>query len=373
MENQNYQNKVINDRAPMARTLEKWAGAPFQWLEYILSWVLARPWNFMLSFLDGLSYKLEGTLFKKIVGQTLLPITLILTLIIGFEIAEQGISFRSFAGFLGLLLVYGLIFAPMERLFPWSRKWLHGGNDLSVDLMFYISGILFGAVSRYLVTILPIFYLASSLETYGHQWWPSNWHPWIQVMLFVLLQDFFRYWYHRGLHEIPFLWRFHSVHHSVERLYWLNGIRAHPVEIFGQALFYAFPLALLQPGADVVMVVVFMQLSIGIFQHANIGIKLGIWEYIFSVGDNHRYHHYPNAIGDSNYGGEFIVWDILFGTFYHRKDATPSDIIGISAKPDYPLTWMGLMIAPFLPDQSVFGPRDDRSDGKSDGRNDIDR
>ena len=122
-----------------------------------------------------------------------------------------------------------------------------------------------------------------------------------------------------------------------------------------QSLLFALPFALLQPSAEIVMVAVFMQLSIGIFQHSNIDLKLGFWEYIFSIGDNHRYHHYPNkVVGDCNYGGEFIVWDILFGTFHKVKGERPSDVIGIGTAPNYPMTMAGQLIAPFIPDQSVF-------------------
>ena len=131
----------------------------------------------------------------------------------------------------------------------------------------------------------------------------------------------------------------------------------------GQAVFYAVPIALLQPGPDIVMVSVLMQLAIGIFQHSNIGLKLGFWEYIFSIGDNHRYHHYPDkGVGDSNYGGEFIVWDILFGTFHKVKGERPHDNIGIGTAPNYPMTMAGLLIAPFMPDQKVFGPAQSSED-----------
>ena len=126
-------------------------------------------------------------------------------------------------------------------------------------------------------------------------------------------------------------------------------------------MFYAIPIALLQPGAEIAMIAILIQLSIGIFQHSNIGINSGFWEYIFSIGDNHRYHHYPNEKGDSNYGWEFIIWDIVFGTFYKPKGAIPKDKIGISNASNYPLTWVGLMIAPFVPDQSVFGTCDEKT------------
>ncbi len=349
-----HHNRQLPTGATLGRKLESSLGAPFNWLEVALSYLIVRPWCALLSHLDRLSYKLEGTLFREIVNHTLFPITLIITLVVGFDLAERGVTYRSAGGFVMLLVVFGLIFAPMERLFPWSRKWLDGGNDTAVDLMFYFSGVIWSILANFVVLFLALGYLAEQIEPYGHQLWPDYLPGWVQVFLFILGKDFLRYWYHRAFHEIPFLWRFHKVHHSVERLYWLNGIRAHPVEIVGQACFYAVPIALLQPGPEIVMVSVLMQLAIGIFQHSNIGLKLGFWEYIFSIGDNHRYHHYPSSVGDSNYGGEFIVWDILFGTFHKPKGEIPQDRIGIDHAPNYPLTWMGLMIAPFIPDQTVF-------------------
>jgi len=244
---------------------------------------------------------------------------------------------------------------------PYSRKWLEGGNDTAVDIIMYFSGAFWSGISGLIVSALFIIGMVEMLEPYGHNLWPDHWNLIIQVTLFILIKDFFRYWFHRALHEIPFLWRIHAAHHSVERLYWLNGIRAHPLEILSQAIFYAIPLALVQPSAEVALVAVILQLSIGIFQHSNIDLELGWWEYIFSIGDNHRYHHYPDkGIGDSNYGGEFIVWDILFGTFHNPRDERPHDNIGIGTAPDYPMTVAGLYIAPFLPNQkSVFRADDE--------------
>ncbi len=243
---------------------------------------------------------------------------------------------------------------------PYSRKWLEGGNDTTVDIIFFISGAFWNGFGQYLLQVLFILSLIEVLEPYGHGLWPSELPGVVQVFLLILIKDFFRYWYHRALHEVPFLWRIHAAHHSVERLYWLNGIRAHPLEIFGQALFYAIPLALVQPPAEILLVALVMQLSIGIFQHSNIDLNLRFWEFIFSIGDNHRYHHYPDkGIGDSNYGGEFIVWDILFGTFHNPKDERPHDQIGIGTAPDYPMTVAGLYIAPFLPNQKDVFRRDE--------------
>ena len=234
---------------------------------------------------------------------------------------------------------------------------------MTVDVMMFISNAFWNGFAKYLIQVLFLVSLVKTLEPYGHELWPSELPGAVQVMLFILIKDFFRYWLHRALHENAFLWRFHATHHSVKRLYWLNGIRSHPVEVIVQAILFAAPFALLQPSAEIVMVAVFMQLSIGLFQHSNIDLTPEFWEYLFSIGDNHRYHHFPDKkIGDCNYGGEFIVWDILFGTFHKVKGERPSDNIGIGGSPHYPMTLTGLLIAPFLKnqriDESVIPDRD---------------
>lgn len=357
-------NRRMPKKAPIARFLETWLGAPLHALEFILQWVMVKPTRWFWRHLDSLSYKLEGTRLRKVLSHTVFPFTLILSFFIGYRLVENGITSLTLLGFVLLPIIFGLYCAPLERLMPYSRKWLEGGNDTAVDIIMYFSGAFWSGISGLIVSALFIIGMVEMLEPYGHNLWPDDWNLIIQVTLFILIKDFFRYWFHRALHEIPALWRIHAAHHSVERLYWLNGIRAHPLEIVSQAIFYAIPLALVQPSAEVALVAVILQLSIGIFQHSNIDLELGWWEYIFSIGDNHRYHHYPDkGIGDSNYGGEFIVWDILFGTFHNPRDERPHDNIGIGTAPDYPMTVAGLYLAPFLPNQkTVFRVEDDVND-----------
>nr|WP_070960204.1 sterol desaturase family protein [Hyphomonas sp. Mor2] len=357
-------NRRIPRQARIGRFLETWLGAPISFLEFTLQWIMVKPLRWFWRHLDHWSYKLEGTLLRRILSHTIFPFTLVMSVIIGLTLVENGITSLTLLGFVLLPIIFGLYCAPLERLMPFSRKWLEGGNDSAVDIIMYFSGAFWSGISGLIVSALFIIGMVEALEPYGHDLWPDHWNPVVQVALFILIKDFFRYWFHRALHEIPALWRIHAAHHSVERLYWLNGIRAHPLEIVSQAIFYAIPLALVQPTAEIALVAVILQLSIGIFQHSNIDLNLGWWEYIFSIGDNHRYHHYPDkGIGDSNYGGELIIWDILFGTFHNPRDERPHDNIGIGTAPDYPMTVAGLYIAPFLPNQkNVFRvEREDRS------------
>lgn len=371
---QNSGNRRMPKQARIAHFLETWLGAPLHALEFVLQWILVKPTRWFWRHLDSWSYKLEGTLLRKILSNTLFPFTLVLSVFVGLKLVENGITSLTLVGFVLLPIIYGLYCAPFERLMPYSRKWLEGGNDTAVDIIMYFSGAFWSGISGLIVSALFIIGMVEALEPYGHNLWPDHWNPVIQVALFILIKDFFRYWFHRALHEIPALWRIHAAHHSVERLYWLNGIRAHPLEILSQAIFYAIPLALVQPSAEIALVAVILQLSIGIFQHSNIDLNLGWWEYIFSIGDNHRYHHYPDkGIGDSNYGGELIIYDILFGTFHNPRNERPHDNIGIGTAPDYPMTVAGLYIAPFLPNQKdVFrveedGPETDESQRSGDG------
>ncbi len=355
-----YRNRPLPTRTHWARNLEKWLGMPLNIVEWLGSYAIVRPMNWALRRLDGLSYKLEGTRLRSILQHVIFPATLLFSLIFGFYLAENEVTFDSILTLALVPVIIGLYVAPLERLMPYSRNWLEGGNDTSVDLMMFVSGAFWNGFAKYLMQVLFIVSLVEVLEPYGHGLWPSEIPAVAQVFLFILVKDFFRYWLHRALHEVPFLWRFHAAHHSVKRLYWLNGIRSHPIEVVGQAILFAVPYALLQPPTEIIMVAILMQLSIGIFQHSNIDLKLRFWEYIFSIGDNHRYHHYPNKeVGDSNYGGEFIVWDILFGTFHNPKDERPHDRIGIGTAPNYPMTMAGLLLAPFLPDQKVFGEEAD--------------
>ncbi|MGD1933789.1 MAG: sterol desaturase family protein [Candidatus Phaeomarinobacter sp.] len=358
------ENRTLPPAARLARQIEKWGGRPINLLEHAGSYVSVRPMNWALRHLDGLSYRSEGTLLRRVLQHTIFPAALIISLWLGFELAANDVTFNSLLTLALLPVIMGLLVAPVERLMPFSRKWLEGGNDTTVDLIFFVSGAFWNGFGKYLLQVLFILSLIEVLEPYGHGLWPSELPGVVQVFLLILIKDFFRYWLHRAMHEVPFLWRFHAAHHSVERLYWLNGIRSHPVEVVIQVFFYALPFALLQPSEEIVMVAIMMQLCIGVFQHGNMDLKLRFWEYIFSIGDNHRYHLYPNKeVGDSNYGGEFIVWDILFGTFHNPKNERPSDNIGIGTAPNYPLTVAGLLIAPFLPDQTVFGPKDGQASG----------
>jgi sterol desaturase/sphingolipid hydroxylase (fatty acid hydroxylase superfamily) len=304
-------------------------------------WLLAR--------IDPLSYALEGTLTKKILQVTIYPCIMILTLVVGFALVKNGIhTTYTFGGYVVSLIVLGLLFAPLERLIPFSRKWLND-NDEPTDVILFFGNHAFERYISSPLQLVTITVLIQKISPYvSLDLWPSQWPPVIQVFLLLTIVDFFRYWYHRWEHENEFLWRWHSVHHSSERLYWFNGLRVHPLEPLVQGILWGIPLAFVNAPAEIAFVTGFFKSTNSRFQHTNMDLILGPFDYIFSTPKNHRYHHSKKlSEGNSNYAGDVILWDLIFGTFHMPKGKKPSDDIGLADLPNYPQHWVGLMLAPF--------------------------
>lgn len=330
------------------RKFEEFLDKIFHPIEKFAHRYILLPFRWLLLKIDPLSYKIEGTLFKKILQVSIYPTFMILTLVIGFKLVENGFTTRSFLGTIVMFLIMGAIFAPLEHLIPFSRKWLDD-TETSTDIMLFFGGKFWGDYINRPLRLATIAIVVQEISPLiGQQIWPAHLHPVLQVFLLLSINDFFRYWYHRWMHESEFMWRWHAVHHSSERLYWFNGTRSHPLEGLVSSFLWAIPLAFVKAPVEIVFVTWLMGRTIGRFQHTNMDLILGPFDYIFSSPKNHRYHHSRKIEeGNSNYGGDVIFWDILFGTFYLPKGEQPSDDIGVNGMPNYPKTFAGLMLAPF--------------------------
>jgi sterol desaturase/sphingolipid hydroxylase (fatty acid hydroxylase superfamily) len=146
----------------------------------------------------------------------------------------------------------------------------------------------------------------------------------VQGAIGFLLFSAFGYWYHRLSHEVPALWRFHSVHHSSEHLDWLAAARLHPIEGFLGGLVVAPPLILIgiSPGA-LGAFSAFVTLW-AVFQHANVRFRLRWLEPFWSTPEYHHWHHSDEpAARNHNYAGLLPVFDRIFGTQYRPTDRRP--------------------------------------------------
>ncbi len=145
---------------------------------------------------------------------------------------------------------------------------------------------------------------------------------WVWVFAFVFY-DFCYYWNHRLGHERNVLWAAHSVHHQSEEYNLSTALRQTSTGwIFGW-IFY-LPMALLGIPPLVFLTVAALNLLYQFWVHTRHIPKLGWFEWVFISPSNHRVHHAQNAVYmDRNYGGVFIIWDRLFGTFQEELDEEP--------------------------------------------------
>lgn len=135
----------------------------------------------------------------------------------------------------------------------------------------------------------------------------------IWIFAFVLY-DLMYYWNHRLGHEISILWAAHVVHHSSEEYNLTTALRQSSGSVFSW-IFY-LPLALIGIDPMLLLSVGALNLVYQFWVHTQHISTLGWMEYVFVTPSNHRVHHAQNQCYlDKNYGGVFILWDRLFGTF----------------------------------------------------------
>jgi sterol desaturase/sphingolipid hydroxylase (fatty acid hydroxylase superfamily) len=173
--------------------------------------------------------------------------------------------------------------------------------------------------------VIGVYYLVYSRRVFD---WPATWWT---ILVLVIAQDFFYYWFHRASHRIRWLWASHVTHHSSERLNLSTAFRqslTYPIS--GMWLFW-LPLAWLGFEPTNIIAVVAINLGFQFFVHTQAIGKLGWVERVFNTPSIHRVHHARNPkYIDRNYAGVLVVWDKLFGTFVEEDPAVPCDfgIIG---------------------------------------------
>jgi sterol desaturase/sphingolipid hydroxylase (fatty acid hydroxylase superfamily) len=249
------------------------------------------------------------------------------------------------ATYLPVLLAASLVTA-LEAWFPHRLDWRPPVREVKTDLAFMVAvqlalppvigfGFAYALVWPTERLNLPIAVI-----------WPHEWSIWAQGALMILVVDLLRYWLHRLAHENETLWKLHSVHHSVEQLYWMNTGRFHPIEKALQMSLDSLPFLLMQVDPRVLALYYVAYATNGFFQHSNIRLRYGPLNYIVGSAETHRWHHsrVPRE-SNANYGNTVIVWDLLFGTWY-LPPARNVDNLGLQ-DPNYPKSFWRLLRAPF--------------------------
>ncbi len=149
------------------------------------------------------------------------------------------------------------------------------------------------------------------------------WSTWYGVVLALVLYDFCYYWFHRASHEVAFFWAGHAVHHQSQHYNLSTALRQSSAGAISSWVFY-LPMALLGVPPVVFGIVALIDLLYQYWVHTEHIGRLGWFDRWFCSPSNHRVHHAVNdKYLDRNYGGIWVVWDRLFGSFEEEDPQEP--------------------------------------------------
>ncbi|HEY5713822.1 MAG TPA: sterol desaturase family protein [Candidatus Gracilibacteria bacterium] len=234
-------------------------------------------------------------------------------------------------------------FRPLIESLPESR-----GRHIVRNFIFTgFNFLLFGL--SYSVALIKV-----SQYSESHGWglfYHLDWAFWIETILILLLLDLALYIWHVASHKIPFLWKFHRVHHSDLIIDFSSASRFHIGELVMSAIIRLMLLVLLGVGLAQMVLFEFLVIFCAQFNHSN--FRLPRWfEPILRVfivtPEMHHIHHSQKQIEtNSNYCTTISLWDRIFRTFRWRSDIEKIEI-GLKAYPKtQSVTFWKIIIMPF--------------------------
>lgn len=256
-------------------------------------------------------------------------------------------------------ILLAVIFIPIERLFAERRQKLFRRGFLT-DVGYYILNSLLPQA----LLVVPLAVLAWIMHLFVPRAvldYAANLPLWERAIVALAVGEVGYYWGHRWEHEIPFLWRFHSIHHNAEEMDWLVSSHAHPLDIVisrfcGLVPVYALGLAGPVTGKNldpVSVIILLVGLLWGFFIHANVKWRLGWLSFLITTPAFHHWHHTRRDHINKNYATMLPFVDLLFGSWYLPGKQSPAEY-GIDGHVEPGL--MGQLLQPFVPTPALAAP-----------------
>ena len=247
-----------------------------------------------------------------------------------------------------VLGVFALLFAA-EHIKPAVAYSVHPIRRIFKNLFFWPINIVLS-----LAVILPVTYWAAQHALWERPEWLSGIAG---LALDILILDPFIYWWHRAVHEIPFFWRFHEVHHLDEHLDTTSAIRFHFGEIFFATFVRAAVVIVFAVPFTSVVIFEVLVLAFTMFHHSNMALpprlENAISKLIITPSIHWVHHHAIRKDTDSNYGTIFSFWDMLFRS-KSKTQRTHAMKIGVEGQKDK--NFLKLVFAPFISRYKKGGP-----------------
>ncbi|MCT7950609.1 sterol desaturase family protein [Ancylothrix sp. C2] len=245
--------------------------------------------------------------------------------------------------FKGFFLLF-LILVPLERFFALHPQKIFRPGWIT-DGVYYLTGYFIGRSTLWLISSIFLAYFLKNLINPNLQNFIANQPVWLQLIQTIIIGELGYYTAHRLTHSIPWLWKFHSIHHSGKHIDWLAAVRAHPLDQIFVKICQIFPIYLLGYNQQTLTLFALFSAFEAFFIHANLNLKLGFLNYILVTPQLHRWHHnlYPET-HHKNFAAQLPIIDIIFGTFYLPPNKKPQNY-GISQP--VPSTYFGQLLYPF--------------------------
>jgi sterol desaturase/sphingolipid hydroxylase (fatty acid hydroxylase superfamily) len=258
----------------------------------------------MRTTFDPISNTEDPTDFGLVSGLTLLGALLLALLVRGNVVVGLAVLF--------------LLFVPLEKVFALTPQNVFR-RGIVTDLTHFLVNNIFTTIATLVLVVgaaLPLLWIrALHLE---HAM-PAP----VALGVAIVLVFVGNYWGHRLTHQIPFLWRFHSVHHSIETMDWVAAGRLHPLDTAFTQGFTVLPLFLFGYGGHVFAGAAVFIMLLAIFQHANVRLRFPGLRWVINTPEWHHWHHaIDEEARDKNFG--LPVVDKLFGTAYLPKAKRPT-------------------------------------------------
>lgn len=279
--------------------------------------------------------------FRKIFQYSIYPFFMLSAAWLMITAIQNGVN--QYLATITVITGYGVLVLFLERWMPFDKNWVNG-NDWNLDFTCYIINYLIKVTAQF-----AFIWLSSSIAF--PQWFPTALPFWVQVIIALIIIDLFLFFVHWQSHRYKWLWKLHAIHHSSERLYFLNGEKRHALhQILEGSPGIILCLLIGTPQTVVVTALAILAINM-MMQHTNLNYKAGVFKYFFCVAELHRWHHradYKDA--QVNYGAWLTVWDRLFKTAYDDPKIYETQSIGqigIAEEPNFPKSYLQQFLYPF--------------------------
>lgn len=232
-----------------------------------------------------------------------------------------------------LAILYFYYSKKSSKVILSSKLWLHPSAKLDYYYFFLSYFINILLLIPFIISAKTIAFSINKFLYLQFDYFENSFFSYESIILMYTLSlffvsDFTRYWLHRFLHTVPFLWEFHKVHHSAKVLTPITFYRVHPIENLLFGLRYSLSIGFVTGifiyffGA---MIDIYMIFGVNLFlflfsllgsnlRHSHVPFSYGKYlEKIFISPKQHQIHHSKKYF-NKNYGGYLALWDRAFGT-----------------------------------------------------------